>query len=108
MGIGGMMPRFDPHFTFRQNGEVIARAKSVARRINVLVVPKAPRNQVIVLGDGSLKVFVSAPAVNGRANEATIKLVAKWAGVVRKDVFIVTGHRNRRKVLQINMEDSKC
>jgi len=100
------MPEFDPYFTFRQNGEVIARVRSVARRIDVLVVPKAPRNKVVLLDDGSLKVFVSAPAVNGRANEAAIKLVAKWAGVPPGAVSIVVGHRNRRKTLQISSENS--
>jgi uncharacterized protein (TIGR00251 family) len=96
------MSEFDPCFTFRQNGEVIARTRSVARRINVLVAPRASRNKIVLLEDGSLKVFVSAPAVNGQANEAVVRLVAKWAGVPQKDVSIVAGHRSRRKTLQVN------
>jgi uncharacterized protein YggU (UPF0235/DUF167 family) len=44
---------------------------------------------------------VSAPPVDGKANEALCRLVAKRAGVAPSRVSVVKGHRARDKVLRI-------
>ena len=49
--------------------------------------------------DGALVVRVSAPPVEGAANEAVIEAVARALGVPRAAVTIERGHRGRRKVL---------
>lgn len=65
--------------------------------------PKSSKGRIERLEDGTLKIFVQAPAVNGRANEAAIRLVAKWLRVPPRAVSIIVGHRNRRKVFQIEV-----
>jgi len=69
--------------------------------IKIFVTPDAPRNRVVQLKDGSLKVSVSVPATKGQANKAVIVLLAKWADVTAEAVSIVKGHRSRRKTIQI-------
>lgn len=73
-------------------------------QLKVLVVPKSSKNKIIQLDDDSLKIFVSAPANGGQANEAVVKLVAKWKGVPQKAVSIIAGHHSRRKTLKVNTE----
>jgi uncharacterized protein (TIGR00251 family) len=51
--------------------------------------------------EGKLVVRVAAPPVDGRANDALCKLLAKRAGVPRGQVAIVRGARSRDKLVRI-------
>ena len=51
--------------------------------------------------DGRLLVRVAAPPVDGRANRALCKLIAKRAGVARGKVTVVRGERARDKVVRM-------
>ncbi len=68
----------------------------------VRVAPRASRNRVIGVRDGALKVALTAPPVDGAANEALKKLLGKELGVSKSDVEIVRGERARIKVLRIH------
>ncbi|ACU39565.1 DUF167 domain-containing protein [Actinosynnema pretiosum subsp. pretiosum] len=50
----------------------------------------------------ALVVSVAAPAVEGKANEAVRRALAKAFGVRRQDVEIVSGERGRDKVVVID------
>ena len=52
--------------------------------------------------EGVLKARVSAPAVDGAANEALIRLLAGVLDVPRSDIRLVTGATARRKVIAID------
>jgi hypothetical protein len=65
----------------------------------VIVIPRAARTAVGGRRDGALIVRVSAPPVEGAANEAVIDAVARSLGVPRGAVAIERGARARRKVL---------
>lgn len=49
----------------------------------------------------ALVVVVSEPAVDGRANEAVVRALAKALGVPRSGIEIVSGHAARTKVMRI-------
>jgi len=51
--------------------------------------------------DGSIKVCVTAPPEDGRANNAVVETVAEWLGVKRRQVAIVTGATSRNKVVRL-------
>jgi len=51
--------------------------------------------------DGVLVVRVTAPPVDGRANEALCRLIAKRAGVGVRSVSVVRGATARQKVLRV-------
>ena len=55
--------------------------------------------------DGILKVRVMAPAVEGAANNALIRLLAEEIGVSRRDVRIVAGATSRQKLVVIDGVD---
>jgi len=67
----------------------------------VRVAPRASRTRVIGVQDGALKVALTAPPVDGAANEALTKLIAKALGVAKSDVEILRGDRARVKVLRV-------
>ena len=67
----------------------------------IRVQPRAKRNTVTKMADGSLKVYVTAPPEDGRANEAVVETVAEWLGVKHRQVEIIRGATNRNKVVRI-------
>jgi uncharacterized protein (TIGR00251 family) len=69
-------------------------------RVSVLVVPNARKNGVVEEGD-HLRVYVRAPPVKGKANEAVIEVLAEFFGVKKSDIRIISGERSREKVVEI-------
>ena len=67
----------------------------------VRVQPRAKRNAVYPAASGGLKVYVTAPPEDGRANEAVVEILAEWLGVKRRQVEIVSGVTNRNKVVRV-------
>ena len=63
--------------------------------LNVRVTPRAKRNAVQSAAGGGLKVYVTAPPEDGRANDAVVENIAEWLGVKRRQVEIVSGATNR-------------
>lgn len=57
--------------------------------------------------DGALVVAVTSPAVDGAANDAVIRAVAKATGLRARDVAIVSGHRSRAKILALDVADAE-
>lgn len=67
----------------------------------IKVQPRASKNEVVgVLGD-ALKVRLTAPPVDGEANESCISYFAKLFKVTKKDVEIISGHTGRNKTIFI-------
>jgi len=74
--------------------------------IAVQVVPRASRNEVAGLQGGLLKVRVTAPPVEGAANEALLSFLAATLGVRRRDLELVSGAQARRKLVRIRGLDA--
>ena len=73
--------------------------------ISVRLTPRASAERVRRLADGSLAVRVTAPPVDGRANEALLRAVAKELGLAPSRVELVRGARSRTKTLRIRGAD---
>jgi uncharacterized protein (TIGR00251 family) len=63
--------------------------------------PRAKRNAIVDERDGVLRVSVAAAPVDGLANAALCKLIAKRAGVARGRVSVVRGERSREKIVRV-------
>ena len=69
--------------------------------LTIHIKPNARENKVEVIKDGELKVHVRAPAVDGKANDALILVLAKHFKVAKSRVTIVRGHTARIKRVEI-------
>ncbi|MEJ2550888.1 MAG: DUF167 domain-containing protein [Anaerolineales bacterium] len=70
--------------------------------LTVRVTPRASKTTFGgVLEDGTVRVRVSAPPLEGRANTALVKFLAKVLGVNRSRVEIVAGEKGLDKILSI-------
>ena len=70
-------------------------------RFEVRVAPRASRETFVGAHDGALKVALTAPPVDGAANDALIRLLAKALAVPRRAVHIVKGQHSRTKTVRV-------
>jgi len=65
------------------------------------VIPRGSRNEIIGKRGDSLCVKITAPPVEGAANEAIVKFIADALSVRKSQVEIVSGGKSREKTLRI-------
>jgi uncharacterized protein (TIGR00251 family) len=70
--------------------------------LKVRLQPRASRDGIDGLYGDALKVKVTAPPVEGRANKAVKKLLAEKLGIAPSQVEIIAGERSREKLLRIS------
>lgn len=70
-------------------------------RIEVRLRPRGHADELLGLADGVLQAKVSAPPVDGKANKALCRLVAKRAGVAPSRVSVIRGEKSRDKLLLV-------
>jgi hypothetical protein len=67
----------------------------------VKVHPRAKRDGIAGELGEALKLTVAAPPVEGRANDACVRLLAQALGVPRSSVTVVAGGSGRQKLIRI-------
>ncbi len=77
-------------------------------RLGIKAVPGASKNSVVGWLGEDLKIRVTAPAADGKANEALCGFLAEWLGIPRRDVSILSGASSRRKIVEINGIDREA
>lgn len=70
-------------------------------RIEVRLRPRGHADELMGIEDGVLRARVSAPPVDGKANKALCRLVAKRVGVAPSRVSVIRGEKSRDKLLLI-------
>lgn len=70
-------------------------------RLSVQIQPGAAREGILGPVDDRLKIRLTAPPVEGRANKALIRLLAKRLKVAPSRISILRGQKSRRKELFI-------
>jgi uncharacterized protein (TIGR00251 family) len=68
----------------------------------VQVQPRSSSDGIAGMHDGRLKVRISAPPVEGKANERLTEVIAKAFGVSKSSVDIIKGHTSRLKTIRIS------
>lgn len=72
-------------------------------QVVVMIKPNSKhREEVIENNDGSLTVYTKAAAIEGRANEALVRLLAEYYKVPKSRVAIVRGATSRLKTIRID------
>ena len=73
-------------------------------KISVQVKPKARKEGVEKLADGSFVVRVHAPPTEGQANQRVIELLAAHLGVPKSRIVLISGHKSRCKTFAIEFK----
>jgi uncharacterized protein (TIGR00251 family) len=69
--------------------------------LSVRVQPRASRNEVAGLEGDTLKIRLTAPPVDGEANDACLAFLAKLLDLSPSRLAIIQGARSRTKLIRI-------
>jgi uncharacterized protein len=70
--------------------------------LTVRVTPRASKNEIVeVLNDGTIKVHLTAPPVEGKANEALLKFLAGILEIPKSRLEVVAGTGGRDKIIAV-------
>ena len=71
--------------------------------LKVKVKPNSQQQNIQEEPDGSLKIALKSPPVDGKANQELIKLLAKKFGVAKSDVIIKSGLSSKNKLIELHL-----
>jgi uncharacterized protein (TIGR00251 family) len=74
--------------------------------LRIHLTPRSARDAVLGFEGGVLRARVMAPPVEGRANEALLRLLANALGVPKSSLRILRGERGREKLVAIEGLDA--
>ena len=75
-------------------------------RITLHVQPGARKSEVAGEHGEALKIRLAAPPVEGKANAELLRWLADYLGVPRKTVTLLSGERNRHKIVAVDGLDA--
>ena len=68
----------------------------------IRIQPRASKNEVVLMENGGLKIRLTAPPVDGAANEALVRFLAERLSIAKSRVEIISGHTGREKLIRIS------
>ena len=67
--------------------------------------PNAKRNEICGTYNDAIKIAISSPPVDGKANEALIKFLSTKLKIPKSNITILNGLTSRNKTIEINSEN---
>ncbi len=75
---------------------------AVSVTLSVRIQPRASKNEIVRMEGGGIKIRLTAPPVDGAANEALVKFLADNLSVAKSQVEIVSGLTSKNKTVRID------
>ena len=70
--------------------------------ITIRVIPRAKKSEISqVLDDGTIKIRLTAPPVEGKANQALVRFLADVFDISPSNIEIISGVKGRKKIVLI-------
>jgi uncharacterized protein (TIGR00251 family) len=70
--------------------------------LKIYLQPKSSKNEIVGPYRDGIKIKVTAPPLEGRANKGLIRFLAKELGISASQMEIMKGHHSREKILRIS------
>jgi len=70
--------------------------------LKIYLQPKSSKNEIVGFYRDGIKVKVTVPPIEGKANESLIRLLAKELRISPSSIEIIKGHHSREKTLKIS------
>lgn len=70
-------------------------------KFEVYISPNAHSDSIKIKEDGTLNIHVNAPPEKGKANDKLIDIISDWLKINKKQIHIVQGITNKKKLLEI-------
>jgi len=69
--------------------------------VKIKVEPRSSQSEVVGPYGDALKVKLTAPPVEGKANKELIEVLAREFGIPKKDVVILSGQSSKTKIVRL-------
>ncbi|MEN8135647.1 MAG: DUF167 family protein [Thermodesulfobacteriota bacterium] len=69
--------------------------------LNLYVQPKSSRTRVVGLHDGSIKLTITSPPIEGKANAQVTAFMSKLFKIPKSAITLLSGHQGRHKRLAV-------
>jgi uncharacterized protein (TIGR00251 family) len=69
---------------------------------NIRVLPRSSRCEIAGIQNDALKLKITAPPVEGKANEECIRFLSDTLGIKRNRISIIAGRKSKNKSVAIN------
>lgn len=71
-------------------------------RLHLFIQPKSSKNEVVGPHNGAIKIKITAPPVDGKANECLVEFLSDVLNVPKRDIHILKGDTGRNKVVEVS------
>ncbi|MBE3090971.1 MAG: YggU family protein [Actinobacteria bacterium] len=69
--------------------------------IKVKIVPGSSKNKIVGVYNNALKISITAPPVEGKANKECIAYLSKYFDVAKSKIEIISGETSKNKLIKI-------
>ena len=69
--------------------------------IKIKIVPASSKNKIVGVYNNALKIAITAPPVEGKANKKCITYLAKYFDVAKSKIEIISGQTSKNKLIKI-------
>lgn len=69
---------------------------------DITVTPKSSRSEVKVDDEGTIKVYLNSPPVDGKANSECINVISKKLKIAKSNIAIEKGDHGRKKRIAVS------
>ena len=70
-------------------------------KLTLFIQPKASKNEIIGPHNGALKIKITAPPVDGKANAALVEFLSEILDIPKRQIEILKGQTGRNKSVEI-------
>lgn len=74
-------------------------------KLHATVHPSSRKPRIVPNEDGTLDIYVSQPATEGKANTAVIAILANYFGTSKSQITLLRGAKSKSKVFEVETED---
>ena len=70
--------------------------------VHIRAIPRASKNEIQGVHDNALKIRLTTPPVDGKANQALIKFLSKTLHIAKSKIELTQGETSRHKTVRIS------
>ena len=71
-------------------------------RFSAIIQPRSSKNEVTGVYNDALKIRLTSPPVDNKANKACMSFFAKWLGISPSKISLVQGLSSKNKIIEVD------
>lgn len=76
--------------------------------VSIIVLPRSSKSEIVGIYNDFLKIKLKSSPVDNAANEELIRFLAEKLKIPKRNIEIIKGHKQKKKVVSVHGCDVKC